>query len=158
MNEKEQVKKWAGPARTLSAADLADHHAVCQLVKIYAIGFDMRDYDLARSAFAPDATWEGKTGDDPIDEALPRIYGMAASFKATQHFIGNQYVDLQGDTGVVWSYGIAHHKLAAGSDRDEVIAGVQYRDECERFPNGWLITRRSAPPQWLDIAAPRSKV
>ena len=157
MDEKEQARKWAGPARPLNPAELADHHAVCQLVKIYAIGFDMRDYDLARTAFAPDATWEGKTGDDPIDEALPRIYGMAASFTATQHFIGNQYVDLKGDTAVVWSYGIAHHKLAAGSERDEVIAGVQYRDECKRFANGWLITRRSAPPQWLDIAPPRTK-
>jgi SnoaL-like domain len=136
MDEKQQAKKWAGPARVLSAAELADHHAVCQLVKIYAIGFDMRDYDLARTAFADGSTWEGKTGDEPIDEALPKIYGMAASFTATQHFIGNQYVDLQGDTAVVWSYGIAHHKLAPGGDRDEVIAGVQYRDECKRFSEG----------------------
>jgi hypothetical protein len=157
MNVKEQARKWAGPARPLSAAELAEHHAVCQLVKIYAIGFDMRDYDLARTAFAPDAVWEGKQGDEHIDISLPRIYGMASSFTATQHFIGNQYVDLQGDSAVVWSYGIAHHKVTVGDGRDEVIAAVQYRDECKRFPEGWLITRRSAPPQWMDIAPPRGK-
>lgn len=153
----EQAKKWAGPVRPLSAAELADHHAVCQLAKIYAIGLDMRDYELARSAFAPDALYEGKQGEEHIDVSLPKTYAVAASFVATQHFIGNQYVDLQGDTAVVWSYGVAHHKQAAGSERDEIIAGVQYRDECRRFPGGWLITRRSAPPMWLDIAPPRTK-
>lgn len=157
MDEKQQAKKWAGPARPLAAAELADHHALCQLAKIYAIGLDMRDYELARTAFAPDAVAAGKQGDEPIDVSLPKTYAVAASFVATQHFIGNQYVDLQGDSAVVWSYGVAHHKVEAGAQRDEIIAGVQYRDECKRFPNGWLITRRSAPPMWLDIAPPRTK-
>lgn len=44
-----------GRSRPLGAGELAGHHAVCQLVKIYAIGFDMRDDGQLRSAFAPDA-------------------------------------------------------------------------------------------------------
>ncbi len=153
----EQTKKWAGPARPLSVAELADHHALSQLAKIYALGLDTRDYELARSAFAPDAVAEGKQGMEPIDESLPKTYAIASSFAATQHFIGNQYIDLHGDEAVVWSYGVAHHKVASGEQRDEIIAGVQYRDCCKRFSNGWLITRRCVAPQWIDMGPPRTK-
>lgn len=154
----EQAKRWAGPVRPLSSAELADHHAVSQLCKIYAIGMDMRDYDLARSAFAADAKIEGKQGMEPVDESLPKTYAMAASFCATQHLIGNQYVDLVGNEAVVWSYGIAHHKVATGEDRDEIIAGVQYRDRCRRYPEGWLIVERSIINQWIDMQPRRSKI
>lgn len=154
----EQIKKWAGPVKPLTPTALADHHAVSQLCKIYAIGMDMRDYDMVRSAFADDAMIEGKAGMEPVDESLPKTYAMASSFHATQHFIGNQYVDLQGDEAVVWSYGIAHHKAATGQDRDEIIAGVQYRDKCRRSPQGWQIVERSIANQWIDMQARSSKI
>jgi len=150
----EQARRWSGPAKPLSAAELADHHAVSQLCKIYAIGMDMRDYDLARSAFADDARIEGREGFEPVDDSLPKTYAIASSFQATQHVIANQYVDLTGDTAVVWSYGIAHHKVGRGEDRDEIIAGVQYRDTCRRTENGWLIAERSIANQWVDMRKP----
>lgn len=154
----EQAKAWAGPVKPLSLEALADHHAVSQLCKIYAIGMDMRDYDLARSAFADDAMIEGKAGLEPVDDSLPKTYGMASSFQATQHFIGNQYVDLQGDRAVVWSYGVAHHKVATGKDRDEIIAGVQYRDTCRRSADGWQIVERAVANQWVDMQPRTSKI
>jgi hypothetical protein len=154
----EQAKKWAGPVRALSPAVLAEHHAVNQLCKIYAIGLDMRDYDLARSAFADDAMIAGRDGLEPVDTSLARIYAIAASFHATQHVIGNQYVDLNGDDAIVWSYGIAHHKVAKGEDKDEIIAGVQYRDTCRRFAEGWLIVERSVANLWIDMRPANSKI
>ena len=42
---------WAGPIATPDANELADRYAVSQLVKVYALGVDMRDYDLTRSVF-----------------------------------------------------------------------------------------------------------
>lgn len=154
----EQARKWAGPVQPLVPDALADHHAVSQLCNIYAIGMDMRDYELARSAFADDALIEGKAGLEPVDESLPKTYAMASSFHATQHFIGNQYVDLNGDEAIVWSYGMAHHKVALGDARDEIIAGVQYRDRCRRTSQGWLIAERLIANQWIDMRAPTSKV
>lgn len=154
----EQAKLWAGPVEPLSPDALADHHAVSQLCKIYAIGMDMRDYDLVRSAFADDAMIEGKAGLEPVDESLPKTYAMASSFHATQHFIGNQYVDLRGEEAVVWSYGVAHHKVAKSEDRDEIIAGVQYRDTCRRSADGWQIVERSVANQWVDMQPRMSKI
>lgn len=158
MTPAEQAKKWGGPARPLLAAALADHHAVCQLCKIYAIGMDMRDYDLARSAFADEAVIQGKEGPEPVDTSLPNTYRIASSFRSTQHLIANQYVDLDGDEAMVWSYGIGHHKVGPDEQRDEIIAGVQYRDRCRRFPDGWRIVERSIANQWIDMRPPNSKL
>lgn len=152
----EETQAWAGPAVPLtSLGALADHRAVEQLAKIYAIGLDLRDYDLCRSAFAPDCQIEGKGGMELVDVSLPKTYAVASSFHATQHLIGNQYVDLQGDEARVWSWGVAHHKVGPGEDRDEIIAGVQYRDRARRDPGGWLITERRVVMLWLDMARPR---
>jgi hypothetical protein len=154
----EQAKRWAGPAVPLSSlSELADHHAIGQLARIYAIGMDMRDYDLARSAFAQDGVAEGKLGIEPIEQHLKSVYGVASSFHATQHVISNQYIDLKGDEAIVWSYGVAHHKVAPGEQRDEIIAGVQYRDKCRRFTQGWLIVERKVANQWVDMAPARQR-
>ena len=134
---KAQAKKWGGPVKALSPAELADHHAVCQLCKAYAIGMDMRDYDLARSAFADEALIAARDGTlEPVDESLPKTYAMASSFAGTQHLIANQYVDLDGDEAMVWSYGVAHHRRAPGEDGQDIIAGVHYRDRCRRYHDG----------------------
>lgn len=146
----EVTKLWAGPVAAPSAAELAERYAVSQLAKIYALGIDMRSYELCRSAFAQNAVGEGPQGLLPIDEYLKGTYGVGASFHATQHVIANQYVTLNGDEAIVWSYGIAHHKVAPGDTREEIIAGVQYRDRCHRFPQGWLITERRVALQWMD--------
>lgn len=150
----EQAKKWAGPIQPLSAEALADQHAVSQLCKIYAIGMDMRDYDLALSAFADDAMIDGRGGMEPVDESLPKTYAMASSFHATQHVIAKQYFDLDGDEAMVWSYDVAHHKVVPGEGRDEIITGVQYRDKCRRSPQGWQIVERSIANQWVDMRKP----
>lgn len=150
----EQARRWSGPVKTLTAEEIAEHHAVSQLCKIYAIGMDMRDYDLARSAFADDARIEGRDGFEAVDDSLPKTYAIASSFQATQHVIANQYVDLDGDVATVWSYGVAHHKVGKDEGRDEIIAGVQYRDKCRRSEQGWLIVERSIANQWVDIRKP----
>jgi hypothetical protein len=151
------IKHWAGPTKPPSAAELADRAAIAQLPNIYALGMDMRDYDLARSAFAPDAMAQGKQGLESIDQNLKFVYGVASSFHATQHVISNQYIQVNGDDAVVWSYGVAHHKVAPGEQRDEIIAGVQYRDKCRRFAGGWLIVERSVANQWIDMGPAKSR-
>ena len=50
----DDLMQWAGPSKAPDMQSLADRYAVSQLVKIYALGVDMRKYELSRSAFAPD--------------------------------------------------------------------------------------------------------
>jgi hypothetical protein len=143
---------WAGPMRAPGTAELADRYAVSQLVKIYALGVDMRDYALTRSAFASDAFAEGALGAFPIDEYLPKVYEGAAAYAATQHNITNQHVTIRGDEALVWSYAIAVHKVGPGDVREHMTLGVQYRDNCRRFPDGWLIVHRKVVRVWNEFS------
>jgi SnoaL-like domain len=152
----ENIDFWAGPAAMPSDAEIRDQHAIGRLPKIYALGVDLRDYKLCRSAFAADAIGDDRGTMVPIDKYLERTYGMGASFHATQHLIAQQYIYVDGDEAEVWSYGVAHHKVAPGEARDEIIAGVQYRDRCRRSEKGWLITERRVILQWMDMAAART--
>jgi hypothetical protein len=152
----EMAKACAGPARAPTVEALLEHHALCQLAKTYALGMDLRDYDLCRSAFAPDAVGDERGSLVHVDEYLRRTYEVGASFQATQHLIGQQYVRLDGEEAEVWSYGVAHHKVAPGEARDEIIAGVQYRDRCRRFSEGWLIVERRVHLLWMDMAPART--
>lgn len=148
-------KQWKGPSRAPSPEEMADRYAVGQLAQIYALGMDMGDFKLVKSAFAQDAVGMGKNGPEPIEEYLAGVFRVAESFDETQHVISNQYITIHGNEAVMWSYGVVHHKVAKNADRDEIIAGVQYRDRCKKNVDGWVITSRSVAPVWLDIARPR---
>ncbi|HEY3695589.1 nuclear transport factor 2 family protein [Phenylobacterium sp.] len=145
----DDVMQWAGPIASPSPAELADRHAVSQLVKVYALGIDMRAFDLVTSVFAKDAVTDSNHGVLPVGEYLPKVYAGASAWAATQHNITNQYVTLHGDEAVVWSYGIAYH-WSADEPPARVVVGVQYRDRCRRFADGWLITARKVVRQWTD--------
>jgi hypothetical protein len=146
----ELTSQWAGPVAPPSPSELADRYAIGQLARVYGLGIDLRDYELCRSAFAGEAVGESREGLVAIDQFLKGTYDVGASFHATQHLIANQYIALRGDEAVVWSYGVAHHKVAPDDTREEIIAGVQYRDRCRRFPAGWLITERRMTLMWMD--------
>jgi hypothetical protein len=140
-------RQWAGPFKSPTPQELADRYAVSQLVKIYALGVDLRDMDLVFSAFAPDAMAEGSASSGPVKEYLPSVAGGAAEFKGgTQHNITNQHVTLNGDEALVWSYAIAIHKHL--DERPNLNMGVIYKDTCRRFPEGWLIVHRKVSVLW----------
>jgi hypothetical protein len=153
----EDLTVWAGPTVPPTPEQLADQHAIGQLAKIYALGLDLRNYELCRSAFADEGIGIGREGPEPINDYLTNTYNMASSFQATQHLVAQQYIHVSGDEAVMWSYAIAHHKRAPGDTQDEIIAGVQYRDKCKRYLEGWLITERSVFMQWMDMAPPRTQ-
>ena len=146
---------WAGPMTPIGAAELADHHAVTRLATAYALGIDMRDYALCRSAFAADAEMADRTGAMvSIDRLLPVLFDSAALYSATQHHITNQYVALNGTEARVWSYAIAYHRNAENAVGGQVTVGVIYRDNCRSFPEGWLIVSRRVEIQWTERHSP----
>ncbi len=143
------IGRWRGPIPPPGPAELADRYAVSQLVKVYALGIDMRDLDLVRSVFVPDAPVEGMAGAMPASEYLPTVYAGAAAYAATQHNITNQHVVIDGDDAEVWSYAVCYHLEAPGSGREDLVVATQYRDRCHRFPAGWLIVARRSVAQWV---------
>lgn len=139
------VEKWGGPAKVPTVEELRDHHAISMLAKIYALGVDLYDPELCRSAFATDAT--AAMGEDgemvPIEEHLSMIHQMIGAFESTQHLIAQQYIRTDGDAAEMWSYGL-------GVVNRRVVSGQQYRDTCRRDEQGWLITARRVHVHWVE--------
>ena len=148
--------QWRGPIAAPAADELADRYAVSQLVKVYALGIDMRDLDTVMSVFSPDAFVEGMAGAMPATDYLPNIYQGAAEYHATQHNITNQHVTINGDEALVWSYAVCYHIEAPGNGREDLVVATQYRDSCRRGDGGWLIYARTSVMQWLRGPHPRS--
>jgi hypothetical protein len=148
--------QWRGPIPPPNAAELADRYAASQLVKVYALGIDLRDLDTVLSVFTKDAFVEGMAGAMPASEYLPTIYEGAAVYQATQHNITNQHVAINGAEALVWSYAVCYHLEEPGSGRDDLVVATQYRDRCRRFDDGWLITSRQSVLQWMRGPYPRS--
>jgi hypothetical protein len=74
-----------------------------------------------------------------------------AVYSSTTHFIGNQLVELDGDTAWAEHYAVATHRLAAdeiGPERDFVTA-VRYVDLLDRRDGDWRINRRELILDWI---------
>jgi hypothetical protein len=154
--DNDDMMQWAGPIPSPSASELADRYAISQLVKVYALGIDMRNYQLARSVFCDDAFAEGTLSAARIDDYLPKVYEGVLPYASTQHNITNQYITPHGDRATIWSYAVACHFEAKDNGRRNLILGVQYRDQCRREDRGWLISARKVKLQWVDGPLPRS--
>jgi hypothetical protein len=128
-----------------------DHAQVTQLVYRYAQGIDRRDWDQVRSCFADDAVAHGSRTSAPIDEYLAVLRPGVEYFPTTMHFMGNQIVELDGDTAHVETYATAYHWKAepAGDEHPEnLVVGVRYHDTLARRGDGWTITGRQVSPDW----------
>jgi hypothetical protein len=139
---------FRGPIAPETTEVLADRLAVCRLAPTYAFGIDSRDEALVRSVFAADAVMKGILGEAPADEYIPRLLAGVARYEATMHNITNQYAVVEGDSADVWSYAVAVHVEPPGSDRDDLVMGVQYRDQARRVSGGWVIAARESIRLW----------
>jgi hypothetical protein len=155
MTDDEMMARLRGPIVPLDPAVAPDLAAACQLVRVYALGIDRRDQDLVRSVFAPDAVVEGMLGTSPVDAYVPLLLAGVAPYAATMHNITNQYGVLDGDVGVVWSYGHCMHIEKDESGLPDLHVGVEYRDRVRRHGKGWVIAARRTVPQWVRGPQPR---
>jgi 3-phenylpropionate/cinnamic acid dioxygenase small subunit len=68
----------------------------------------------------------------------------ASTFECTQHFTGNQYVQVEGDVAFAEHYAQAIHRTRAVGDMpaSDWIAFVRYVDRMERRNGEWRIADR----------------
>lgn len=144
-----------GPIPASSVETLTDRAAICELAKVYALGIDSRDEAMVRSVFAPDAPMRGTLGEAPAHEYIPKLLAGVSNYEATMHNITNQYATVDGDEAAVWSYAVALHFAAPGTDYADLAMGVQYRDRCTRTDDGWLVTARETVKLWARGSLPQ---
>ncbi len=138
---------------------LADRRAVADVVLAYARGVDRRDWAAVRACFEEDAVVEGTVHQAPLEPYLRSLVEGVEHFPATMHFMGNQLVEVEGDTAEVETYAVAFHWMGdpPGAPHDgNLVVGVRYLDRLVRSPGGWRIRLRRVSSEWRRGSYPPS--
>ncbi len=133
-----------------SLKSLIDKQEISELVIRYSTALDTRNWNLLKRCFVDNPRFDAD-GYPPITD-FETIRGSAstalAGLDASQHYVTNIAVDLDGDKASVVSYLQAQHvRASAGDDPNFLVAGI-YRDEVVRTPDGWRFSHRRLKVLW----------
>jgi hypothetical protein len=126
--------------------EMLDHHRIRRCMARYARGVDRLDDDLLRSAFHEDATDCHGPFTATREELIGHIRPMTGHREATQHFLGQQHIELDGGAAHVETYFFVVSKLHE-SDQTEILGG-RYVDRFERREGDWRIAVRVLLLDW----------
>ena len=133
--------------------EVADRMAIAEVLYRYATALDTRNWDLLRTVFTEDGVYvmgqRGTlTGVGSIAEKLTEVIG---GLRATQHLIGNEVIEVDGDSARCTSYVRAqHYQTGHDTGGNTLDMGGTYVDHLTRTPQGWRITRRVLEITWRE--------
>lgn len=134
---------------------LRDREVIKNLYRRYAYGVDSIDFDLVRTVFHPECVCVGTAESGQLDEYLDGMEEALHAWDASMHFVGNQYVEIDGDKGFVESWVVGYHMEAEGSPLEHLVLGLRYQDDLVRDGDDWKIIRRETAKQWHTGHFPR---
>ncbi len=144
----------AVPALT-RAADAAagnDYEQIRAVTVLYAKSLDRRDYAALRNVFTPDAVgvYGGKTYNG-IDEITGLMVHALTQCAATQHLLGAQDIQVDGDRATASTYLQAIHiGVNKGFEGRMMTFYGEYVDRLVRTQDGWRIARRELRQMHID--------
>lgn len=137
----------AGPSAARAAEATAaggDHEQIRALTTLYAKSLDRRDYAALKNVFTPDAigVYGGKTYNG-IDELTGLMVHALTQCAATQHLLGSQDIQVDGDSATASTYLQAIHVgVNPGFEGKMMTFYGEYVDKLVRTKDGWRIARR----------------
>ena len=127
---------------------LVDRDAIYDIMMRYAHGVDQREMEIVRACFAPDLVtvgWGG--GADSLDrDALIRFISGVGHFRETMHMMGNQLIEVDGDSASMDTFAQLTHRL--DDDSDKLLVSSRYVEKLTRRDGEWAITQRGGEPAW----------
>jgi 3-phenylpropionate/cinnamic acid dioxygenase small subunit len=110
----------------------------------YCRAVDRMDWDLFRSCFHEDALFDYALFTGGLEPFIAQGIAALAGYEATQHFTGNQLVEVRGDAAWAEHYAVATHRIAATADVPEhdLVTAIRYVDRAECRGGDWRIARR----------------
>jgi ketosteroid isomerase-like protein len=116
----------------------------------YTRGIDRMDVELVRSAYHPDAHDDHGAYQGDLEGFLAWVQEALSYFDSTMHFIGNQLVEVGGDTAHAESYCVAYHRRRArdGEEGHDLVTALRYVDRMERRDGQWRIADRKCVFDW----------
>jgi hypothetical protein len=124
---------------------LIDETAIKNVHLRYCRGVDRLDWDIVRSCYHPDGTDDhGSAFNGGIDAFIDWVAAALPRYEMTQHFTGNQLVEVDGDTAWAEHYAIVFHRKAKTDDAPaaDLIVNVRYVDRMDRREGEWRISQR----------------
>ncbi len=129
--------------------ELVDKAAIRDLMARYSRGVDGRDPDLIASTFTSDAhtdygEWDGRG----CDNIVSWIMRPSASHFRSTHFMGDQVIQVDGDTAEVETYAVAFGVRDVDGTPTVAITGLRYVDKMVRQNGQWLVQHRVLHHDW----------
>jgi 3-phenylpropionate/cinnamic acid dioxygenase small subunit len=125
---------------------LQDRVLIIEVMSLYATGLDARDWKLWRSIFLDQvvfdlSSWNGQeprlVDTDRVVAAQARIF---AELAATQHFMTNHRVTVEGDTARLLAHMRAEHWIDDAPDgKNRYTMFGYYDDKLVKTGSGWKI-------------------
>jgi hypothetical protein len=115
--------------------DLVAQQEIRDVLIRYTRGVDRLDKALVRSTYWPGAHDDHGAFQGTVEEFVEWL-NVLEHFDSTMHFIGNQLVEVDGDTAHAESYCVAYHRRGArdGEQGYDLVLGLRYIDRMERRP------------------------
>ncbi|WP_454737303.1 nuclear transport factor 2 family protein [Cupriavidus necator] len=129
-------------------SELEHKTAIHALTCRYAQAVDRRDFPKLAELFTPDARLSGPGFHMDGPQAI--VDGMASlgQYRATQHHVHHQLVELDGDTASGETYCIANHLYEQGGVPRKLDWGIRYQDRFVRWHGQWRIAARELVVDW----------
>jgi hypothetical protein len=111
----------------------------------YCRAADRMDFDLFRTCFHPDATFDYAVFQGGLDDFIAMGRESLKRFVGTVHFTGNQLIEVDGDTAWAEHYTVATHRIAADGDMPmrDYVTSIRYVDHVDRRNGVWKISKRT---------------
>src|SRR3954453_20311953 len=135
----------------MTLEELEDRQAIVDLLIAYATALDSRDFEALGDVYLPDAVaiYDGHrcNGLDAIKDICK---AALIPLTASQHFLGNFQVEVDGNSAQTVAYLHAQHFMAGARGRSTYVMAGTYRDKLTRTDNGWRIEYRDLEITWTD--------
>lgn len=136
----------------LDAQTLSDRIEIDDLLTTYTMAIDQGDWDALDRVFTPDAHIDysatgGTAG--PFPEVKAWLAETLPMFSATQHFVTQKKVELDGDTAHVRAYFLNPMVMDQADGRKwQMDIGGVYVHDLVRTPEGWRSRRLEEELLW----------
>jgi hypothetical protein len=123
----------------ITITELADRHAIHQVLLRYARGLDRLDNALARSCYWDDAIEDHGHFVGTPDAFIAWADGTTLMFEKTQHAILNHVCDLQRDDAFCETY---YHFSGVAAEGPHFMSTGRYVDHLQKRGGEWRIANR----------------
>src|SRR4051812_37770657 len=127
----------------MTLEQLEDRQAIVDLLIAYATALDSRDFEALGDVYLPDAVaiYDGHRCDG-LDAIKDICKAALIPLTASQHFLGNFQVEVDGDSAQTVAYLHAQHFMAGAPGRRTYVMAGTHRDKMARTHHRW---RRGDP-------------